>query len=385
MKRWIWIGLGLTLAAATPAPVAAREACPARPPAKVIALPSTNMQRDIVTLLSLGSSVTDKAVQRKALLKAKARCEEPGFEAGGLTYAVFQTTESTPVVVARATPDAPILYIAPFNDIADAVIAQIEKRPSPQATVSYVLAVSTKTGAAAVRVYAALPEGDTLRADMVAALKGQMAPLVSRDNAGKKLQINMQADAYKGPQSTPGATPPPGTGPGLPVVSGSPQNESFHEQADGGAVHGPTGFNCPKALGDFQRQRLAVYDAAQGGRDVSCGYAAEKATATLYLTRLPDPFTLTRVFDTYVEQAKAHTPSVADAPDPYPLSEGGPRRLGRFWRDKEGRGEGLWLMQIGPWFAKLRVTYPADDAGPIRAFAADLLGAVNAQIKPPTT
>ena len=154
----------------------------------------------------------------------------------------------------------------------------------------------------------------------------------------------------------------------------------------GGALHAASGFTCPAAIDGFKRDRLTVYDAAQGGRDVSCGYASSPATATatLYLTKLPAQYTLTRVFDTYVEQAKVHTPSVGDVADPYPTSEGGPRRQGRFWRDKEGRNEGLWLVQIGPWFAKLRVTYADTDVATVRRLAADLLTAIDAQVKPPT-
>lgn len=381
MKRWIWIGLGLALATT---PAAAREACTARPPAQVIAVPSSNMQRDLITLISLGPSVTDKTVQRKALLKARAECDDGGFEAGGQNYAVFETRGPSLKVVARATADAPILYVASFPDITDLVTAELEKRPAPTAATRYVLVISTTSGAAALRVYDAIPDGETLRADMAAALKGRFPPLVSIDKASKQLQVNVQADAYKGPESMPGARPPPGTGLGPPVVSAQPQNDSFQNQPDGGALHPPTGFTCPASLDGFARKRLIVYDAAEGGRDVSCGYESPQATATLYLTRLPGQFTLEKVFATYVEQAKSHTPLAADAPDPYPVSDGGPRRLGRFWRDKEGRGEGLWLIQRGSWFVKLRVTYAAGDVTAIRAFATDLLAAVDAQIKPPT-
>jgi len=384
MRSWIWAALGLVM---TATPAAAREACAARPPAQAITMPSANMQSDLVTLISLGPALSDKALQRKALLKAKPRCDEPGLETGGATYMLFETTAASPILVARtASPDAPIFFVAPFADMTAAVMAEIEKRPVPPAKASYVLGVSTKTGASALRLYPAVPDNATFKTDIAAALQGRLPPLVSRDERTKGVQVNVQADAYEGPKSTPGATPLPGSGPGLPAVSATPQNQSFREQPDGGALHQASGFTCPAAIDGFKRDRLTVYDAAQGGRDVSCGYASSPATATatLYLTKLPAQYTLTRVFDIYVEQAKAHTPSVGDAADPYPASEGGPRRQGRFWRDKEGRNEGLWLMQIGPWFAKLRVTYSNGDAATVRRLAADLLTAIDAQVKPPT-
>ncbi|CAN7392741.1 hypothetical protein [Caulobacter sp. LjRoot300] len=384
MRSWIWAALGLVM---TAAPATAREACPPRPPVQAIAMPSANMSSDLVTLISLGPAIADKALQRKALLKAKPKCEGVALEAGGATYALFETAAASPVLVARtANPDAPVFFVAPFADMTAAVMAEIEKRPAPPAKASYVLGVSTKTGASALRLYPSVPDNQTFKADITAALLGRIPPLVSRDERTKAIRINVQADAYDGPKSTPGATPPPGTGPGPPAVSATSQNDSFRDQPDGGALHAASGFTCPAAIDGFKRDRLTVYDAAQGGRDVSCGYASSPATATatLYLTKLPAQYTLTRVFDTYVEQAKAHTPSVGDAADPYPVSDGGPRRQGRFWRDKEGRNEGLWLVQIGPWFAKLRVTYADADAATVRRLAADLLTAIDAQVKPPT-
>lgn len=388
MTRWTGPGLAVTAATAiilSATGAMARDACPPRGPSNVVPLPTTNMQSDLVTLLSLGPSVTDKAIKRKALLKLTAKCEDPGFQAGGLDYALFETTAASPVMAARSpNPEAPILYLAPFDDLTGAVMAEIEKRAATPASRRYVLVVSTTAAAAAVRVYDGVPAAAPLRDDMIAALTGRLSPLVSSDSRTKNVQINVQASAYDGPSSQPGARPPPGTGVGPPAISGAPQNESFREQADGGALHPPSGFTCPAKLEGFERNRLTVYDAAEGGRDVSCGYASPNATATLYLTRLPSQFTVAKVFDTYVEQAKGHTPAVADAPDPYPQSEGGPTRKGRFWLDKEGRGEGLWLMQIGPWFAKLRVTYGRGEAGAIRPLAIDLLKAINAQIKPPS-
>lgn len=384
MRHWPWTWTALGLALAT-TPAAALEACPARSPAKMVALPSANMQSDLTILLSLSPAVSDKSLRRKALLKAKPKCDGQAFEAGGMAYALFGTTTASPVLLARtANPDAPIFFVAPFTDITAVVMAEVEKRPAPPATTSYMLGISTRTGVSALRIYATVPDDQAVKADATAALQGRLPPLVSLDDRTKGVQINVQADAYDGPKSTPGATPPPGSGPGPPVTSGAPQNGSFRDLADGGALHPASGFTCPAALDGFKRDRLTVYDAAEGGRDVSCGYGSPTATATLYLTRLPAQYGLSRVFNIYVDQAKAHTPAVAEAADPYPASEGGPRRLGKFWRDKENRNEGLWLMQIGPWFAKLRVTYPDADTGKVHKLASDLLGAIETQIKPPT-
>lgn len=384
MRSWLLSVAVLSLALAGTS-AAAREACAGRPPAKAIALPSTNMQSDLTTLLSLGPAISDKTVQRKALLKAKAKCEDPAFDAGSARFTPFETEGPSPLLVARAAdPAAPIFFVAPFSDITAVVMAEVEKRPAPPATTSYILGISTLTGVTALRIYAALPDSQAVQADVTAALKGELPPLVTRNDRTKGIQINVQADAYKGPQSTPGAAPPPGTGVGPPATSATPQNDSFRDQADGGALHPASGFTCPAALDGFKRDRLTVYDAADGGRDVSCGYGSSTATATLYLTRLPDRYRLNQVFEVYVQQAKDHTPAVGEAADPYPASEGGPRRLGKFWRDKENRNEGLWLMQIGPWFAKLRVTYRDPDTAAIHQLASDLLGAIDAQVKPPT-
>ncbi|MBI1683037.1 hypothetical protein [Caulobacter hibisci] len=373
--------LGAALAAT---PAAAREACAVRPATQAIALPSGNMQADLAALLSMGPALQDKPTQRKALLKAKAKCDAPGFEAGGRPYAVFETGEASPILVARsADADAPIFFVVPFANIMSVVMAEVEKRPVPAAEANYLLVISTKAGASALRVYRSAPDGAALQADVLAALQGKLPPLVSRDEKTKNVRINLMMDAYEGPKSKPGFTPPPGSAVAPPVTSPVPQNASFQEQPGGAALHPASGFACPVTLDGFKRDRLTVYDAAQGGRDVSCGYGASGATATLYLTKLPEQYTLTRVFDAYVQQAKAHTPAASDVTDPYPAADGGPRRLGKFWRDPQGRNEGLWLMQIGPWFAKLRVTYSDAAAPDIRHLATDLLGAVDEQVKPP--
>jgi hypothetical protein len=167
-------------------------------------------------------------------------------------------------------------------------------------------------------------------------------------------------------------------------VSLTPQNDSFIPLDDDGAQHGASGFICPTTVAGFKRGKLSVYDATEQGRDVSCGYDRDVATATLYLTKLPSQYTLSRVFETYVRQAQASTPSVGAEPNPYPQIPGESRRLGEFWRDKEGRGEGLWLTQIGPWFIKLRVTYHKDAPDHVRALAEAIFSAANAQIQRPT-
>ncbi|KSB87682.1 hypothetical protein AS593_15080 [Caulobacter vibrioides] len=382
MKCWAYAFVGLGLLAT---PVAAAEACATRPAAKLVPIPSTDMQNDLVALMSMGPALQAKPVQHKALLKAKPKCDAPGFQAGNLTYTVFEPQAAGAALIARSgDANAPVFFVTPFADMTAAVLAEIEKRPAPAASTRYLLVVSNKAGASVLRLYESVPDDVALKADVVAALQGGLRPLVSRDDRNQQIRINIQADAYEGPKSTPGATPAPGTGLAPPASSAFPQNQSFKEQDGDGALHAASGFTCPAKIDGFERIRLTVYDSAQGGRDVSCGFQTRSATATLYLTRLPEQYTLTRVFDIYVQQAKAQTPPVSDLQDPYPASAGGPRRLGKFWRDDKGRGEGLWLVQIGPWFAKLRVTYSDADAAGVARLAADLLTAVEAEVKPPT-
>lgn len=378
---YLFVGVGLL---ATPA--LAREACTPRAEVKRVAMPSTNMQDDLVGLMSMGPALQDKAIAHKTLLKAKPKCDAPSFQAGNLSYAVFEPQAASPSLIARSEDaNAPVFVIMPYADLTAIVAAEVEKREAPPTAMArYLLIATTKTGASALRVYESVPDDAALKADVIAALQGQLAPLVSRDARTKGVQINISPSAYEGPKSTPGATPLPGTGLAPPASSSSPQNESFREQADGGALHPASGFTCPAKAGDFERIRLTVYDSAQGGRDVSCGFQTASATATLYLTRLPDQYTLSRVFDIYVQQAKSQTPPKKDAEDPYPASSGGPARKGAFWRDAKDRNQGLWLLQIGPWFAKLRVTYSDADQASIQHLASELLMAAQAQIKPPT-
>lgn len=383
MKSWAYLFVGFGLLAT---PAVAREACAPRPEVKRVAMPSANMQNDLVGLMSMGPALQDKALAHKALLKAKAKCDAPGFQAGNLSYLVFEPQAASPSLIARSQdPDAPVFVVMPFADLTAIVAAEVEKREAPTtAAARYLLIASTKAGASALRVYESVPDDASLKVDVIAALQGQVSPLVSRDTRTKGIQINISPDAYDGPKSTPGATPPPGTGLAPPASSTSPQNDSFREQADGGALHPASGFTCPAKAADFERIRLTVYDAAQGGRDVSCGFQTTSATATLYLTRLPDQYTLSRVFGIYVQQARSQTPPKRDIEDPYPASSGGPARKGAFWRDAKDRNQGLWLIQIGPWFAKLRVTYSDPDLASVQRLATELLAGVDAQIKPPT-
>lgn len=195
MKSLVWTVLGLSVLAS---PALAREACEARPAAARVALPSTSMSRDMITLTSAGPTLSEKGLQYKALLKAQAKCDLEGLDAGGVSYAVFETSEESPVVVVRsAAPDTPIFFVASFMDLTALVMPALDGKQDAIPPATHLLGVATKTGGTVLRLYAGQPDAAMVREDTLAALQGRLPPLASRSGRGKNLSINIQPDAYK--------------------------------------------------------------------------------------------------------------------------------------------------------------------------------------------
>lgn len=189
------------------------------------------------------------------------------------------------------------------------------------------------------------------------------------------------------PSSQGGPVPKPGEGPGDPSSGLEADGQVFEALPDGGVRHRLSGVVCPAELLGFRRERLVVYDAAEGGRDVSCRFIRNDATwMTLYMTRLPPRYDGRQVFDIYVREALQAAPPrggfiggpLAVGPKPLPA-------YARFWEDRQGRVQGLWLAQIGPWHIKLRLTMQLGDEQAVHDFAAAIYELIYAEVNASTT
>jgi hypothetical protein len=104
---------------------------------------------------------------------------------------------------------------------------------------------------------------------------------------------------------------------------------------------------------------------------------------TVYLTKVPGDYSPTEVFATYSEQARAGQPAKKELTPPWTLPANGAPTYADFWVGPKDQNEGMWVMVIGDWYVKLRVTYFPDSEAAMVDLAKAVSAQVAAQVKPP--
>jgi hypothetical protein len=225
------------------------------------------------------------------------------------------------------------------------------------------------------RLYTDTPSDDLLRGEVTSILTGGHRPLAAMRRGTKQLQIMMPAAAGQAPLVA--SAPQPRT-------ITAPDGVIFKDAGAGAARHAATGFPCPASIGPLKRRNMVIYDPAQDGRDVSCGYGegAEGATFTFYLTKIAEQNDA--LFARTLQDLKS-VRGGADGDVASPV-ETGARPLptsAAFWRYTGARGiDGIAMSKIGDWSVKLRISYVPGAEPVVRAMTTGLFGAAYQQIAP---
>jgi hypothetical protein len=199
------------------------------------------------------------------------------------------------------------------------------------------------------------------------------------------LAIAATAQAQPSRDAPPGLTPPPGVANGQPFQTGVPDGQFFIDTDEGGARHAASGFVCPAQVAGRRRDRLLIFDTAQNGRDVACGYGTQTESSwyTFYLTKIPG-MSGAKVWDAYERDARTAAPPKGSFDPPLAPGRDPPApRYASFWRNARGGIDGLWLTQIGDWHIKLRATFHEQDAAEAKAMAEALYKAIYEQMRAP--
>lgn len=196
------------------------------------------------------------------------------------------------------------------------------------------------------------------------------------------LMVSVTGPAQAADPFVKGQRPTPGSGLAQPWVGNGADGKAFTDLGEGRIRHEASGFICETSMSGFTRDRVVIFDASDGGRDVACRFSTEKSWFTLYFTRLPG-MDDDEVFTIYVRQAQDVARPIADAESP--LTAGIPPLPGfaRHWKTSETAIDGLWLVQIGDWFVKLRVTYAPEDEETVVEAARFIFESVHGQVAPP--
>jgi hypothetical protein len=142
----------------------------------------------------------------------------------------------------------------------------------------------------------------------------------------------------------------------------------FLDAPEGAVRFASSGFVCPASAGALQRADLLLVDPADGGRDLGCRLFkdGDKTWISVFVTRYDDGRAAQAQFDTHVSEATSVAPPAPGSTDlAPPLATGAPPMPshGRFWKDAEGRGQGVWLCRVGRWYVEVRATFaPGDEA-----------------------
>jgi hypothetical protein len=173
---------------------------------------------------------------------------------------------------------------------------------------------------------------------------------------------------------------------GRPITMAEPDGTIFVTAPDGGAKHTATGFVCPANLSGMTRRGLYIFDTADHGRDVACGYGEPGSTVwyTLYLAKL-EVKDSKKVFEDDVREEQQGAPPRADAKAP--LMPGLPPLPQRaaFWVSNNDMIDGLWFTSIGSWHVNLRATFAAGHEPEVSATAKSVFSQVFDQVKGPET
>lgn len=314
---------------------------------QIVDMRSHDTQKDMVLGLGLVKVLTGEAPDKAG---AKPTCTrgEP-IKIGRTRYTI--TGENTDDLPRRIVPSrrlSPTFYLAPFLDIRAVVAAEVAGEPKPEPTTLFALVRAQGADRTVVRLFSGIPS-DSLLADSLQEFEDSAGPTIASLTNG---HVNIFLD------SVPAPTPP--ISPASPFRRQSgPDGEVFRTSGDG-ATHVGSGYVCPDELHGLQRRELAVFDAAQHGRDVGCNYGtSERDNYSFYLTYLPGD-NLTRSFDAATRVALARNPRARDF-EPF-FSEGqpmGPTRA-TFWLGRNGLVEGVLMAEINGWQVSMRVTCSKD-------------------------
>jgi hypothetical protein len=169
-----------------------------------------------------------------------------------------------------------------------------------------------------------------------------------------------------------------------PAVLNTPDGNIFVATADGGARHAATGFVCPASFHGAQRRALYVFDAADHGRDVGCGYGkpGSEAWYTIYMAKLAETDSKT-VFEKEVRSEQQAAPPKDKAVAP--LSPGLPPLPERaaFWTSSNDLVDGLWFASIGSWHVNLHATFAPGHEAEVSDVAKAIWTQVFSQVKGP--
>ena len=142
---------------------------------------------------------------------------------------------------------------------------------------------------------------------------------------------------------------------------------------DQSAEHLESGLLCRRAVDDYRRIELHVYDPY--GFDVSCNFGAPGTLLTLYVTRVQPGF------DAAGNYASAKEAIVKASPQRHPmlLTEDKPGTGGFAWSraiyvEDNDAHTALWLTMLAPdWAFEFRATYPASQEGLVNVALTNLV------------
>lgn len=316
------------------------------------------------------------AVKDALLSEAEVRglprsCERGGFHSDdGRRYLVFgnRNEEGLPPRYAmRADGKGPVLYLIPIT---------MGGKPL------WLVAITEGDIAALAAGADGQPTDDQVLSLFASTLAGEYAKGGGLNlRTGATVLFTPPTTAPRSAASAP--TPSPGSGPGQPLVLDAADGTVFVATPNGGMRHALTGMICPTEIAGFKRDRAVIFDATGGGRDVSCRFSIGRSFMTLYLTRYPQSMPAPDVFDTYSRSARTVAPAVRETAAPLEAGLAPLPAFEDFWVGTQGQVDGLWMVQIGQWYIKVRATYEPEDEAAIRAAAEALFKQVHASVRPP--
>jgi hypothetical protein len=241
--------------------------------------------------------------------------------------------------------------------------SQAAQKPQtmPLTAPMYVLAIERDQMRYVTRVYDEAPPTSELIADMAASLRGNLPPIAALDATSGALSfvIATQSDRRA---ILPGLAPGQG---GTAVHLLAPDGDLF-VKAPGGAVRmAGSQFVCPASVATFGLKDLWIVNATDDERDLSCRLTGEKGSISVSVARHANHPSAKSVYESDVEAEKRRDDVIGAAPPPSATGAPHQPRFVTAWTDKDGRRQGLWLAEIGPWYVEALATYPPEASGDI--------------------
>lgn len=371
MPRALFAAVAAAILPASPALAQIPECATVGDVANVITAP------DMTMALALGVGATQTVLpETRDKATREITCTRGGSVAiNGVRYTLTgENADAIPRRLVGERAGDPLFYVAPFQNSLDTIAAEIAKRPAPPPKTAYVLVRVDQEGAWVLLAMDAIPRDDQLRA--FAQQSPNLAPIAAVKADGK---VEVFINTGPGPATARTAPPPQA---GRRGAFRDPDGITFTSTFGGGARHAATGFVCPRSLAGNARRELVVYDPAEKGRDVSCGYGttADRHWHTLYMTHMPD-MSAEEVFALWERDARGSAPRITDTKfSPVSGAPPLPERAS-FWLDSSGATQGLWVSSIDGWHIKLRTTMrPTADPDQVNRMAEAAFKAIYQQL-----